>query len=54
MNLYEYVVDIGNRIEGPCKIAEESTIKAQNRYGEYYNKKSKFRTLEVGQKRWNI
>lgn len=50
MNLYEYVVVLGNRIEGPFKIAKESTIKAQNRYGKYNNKKSKLRTLEVGQK----
>src|ERR1700733_14035208 len=43
-----YMVDLQNRIEETCKIAQEELEKSQKKSERYYNKKARFRKLVVG------
>lgn len=49
-NTAEYVIDLRERIEGACKIAQENLGKAADRYAKSFNKKTKKRNLEPGTK----
>jgi len=47
---YQYVLDLRERIEETCKLAQEELIRAQEKNKKYFNKKAKLRELESGQK----
>ena len=47
---YEYVVDLKERIRDTCELAHQHLEKANERYKHYYDRKSKPRSLEVGDK----
>ena len=47
---YRYVFDLRNRIEDTCRIARENLESAQGRYKRNFDKKTKVRSLEVGDK----
>jgi len=46
--LYQYVVDLRNRVEETCKMAKEELAKVQVRNQKYYNKRTRDRKLQVG------
>jgi len=41
--LYQYVVDLRDRVEETCKMAKEELAKVQVRNQKYYNKKTRDR-----------
>ena len=47
---YQYVLDLRQRIEETCKLAQAELIKVQNRNMNYKNKRSKLRVLSPGDK----
>ena len=47
---YQYVVDLRNKLEEVCKLAQENLCDARGRQAKYYNKKAKERHFEVGDK----
>jgi hypothetical protein len=47
---YEYVFDLQERLEETLKLAREELKKSQVRYQRYYNRKGKWRMLQVGSK----
>ena len=47
-NSYQYVIDLRNKIEETCHIAQAELAKAQKRYKRYYNKKARCRRFKVG------
>ena len=47
---YEYVFDLQERLEETLKLAREELKKSQVRYQRYYNRKGKWRKLQVGSK----
>jgi len=46
--LYQYVVDLRDRVEETCKMAKEELAKVQVRNQKYYNKRTRERKLQVG------
>ncbi|KAJ8022389.1 hypothetical protein HOLleu_37270 [Holothuria leucospilota] len=46
--LYQYVLDLQERLDRTCTLAREQLEKARGRYRVYYNRKSKVRNLDVG------
>lgn len=46
---YEYVVDLRNRLEETCKLAQENLVQAQRKYKHHYDKKTRPRKFEVGE-----
>ena len=46
--LYQYVVDLRDRAEETCKMAKEELAKVQVRNQKYYNKRTRDRKLQVG------
>ena len=46
--LYQYVVDLRDRVEETCKMAKEELAKVQVRNQKYYNKRTRDRKLQVG------
>ncbi|WP_353803988.1 hypothetical protein, partial [Acinetobacter baumannii] len=46
----EYVVDLRNRLEDTCQLAQEHLRKATTRYAAQFNRKSVDRTLKAGDK----
>jgi len=46
--LYQYVVDLRDRVEETCKMAKEELAKVQVRNQKYYNKRARDRKLQVG------
>ncbi|XP_069138852.1 uncharacterized protein [Argopecten irradians] len=47
---YQYVVDLRERLEETCKLAQEQLSSAKVRQAKYYNRKAKVRTMESGQR----
>ena len=47
--VYQYVVDLEERLEQTCKLAREELKKSRQRYATNYNKKAKVRNLKVGE-----
>ena len=45
---YHYVVDLRTRIRDTCDLAHQHLSKAAGKYKEYYDRRSKPRSLEVG------
>lgn len=46
---YQYVIDLKERLEETCKIAQVELAKNQSRYRKYYNRKTKPRGFSVGE-----
>ena len=49
-NVYQYVVDLRNRLEKTCELAAENLRNAQSKYKSHFDKKSKMRILEAEEK----
>ncbi|XP_038057353.1 uncharacterized protein LOC119728962 [Patiria miniata] len=47
---YEYVVDLKERLEATCRVAQEELSRSAKRYKKYYDTKSKDRKFRVGDK----
>ncbi|XP_040068703.1 uncharacterized protein LOC120841790 [Ixodes scapularis] len=47
---YEHVLDLRNRLEETCKIAHEELARSGARYARYYNRKTKERSFQPGEK----
>ncbi|XP_060592414.1 uncharacterized protein LOC132747116 [Ruditapes philippinarum] len=47
---YQYVVDLQERLESTCKIAQHELEKSSIRYRKYYNRKARDRTFKKGSK----
>lgn len=45
---YQYVLDLQDRLEKTCQLAQEQLRKASGRYRKYYNKQTKDRRFDVG------
>ncbi|KAJ8020240.1 hypothetical protein HOLleu_39778 [Holothuria leucospilota] len=45
---YQYVLELQNRLEETCKLAQENLKKAKQKQARYYNRKAKDRTFKVG------
>ena len=48
--VYQYVMDLKNRLEETCNIAQEELLKAQEIQKRQYDKSAQAKSLEVGQK----
>ena len=46
--VYQYVLDLQDRLEQTCQLAREELMKSRARYKTYYNKKAKVRDMKVG------
>ena len=49
-NTYQYVFDLRNKLEETCRLARENLQSAQGEFKHHYDKKTKDRTFDVGQK----
>ena len=47
---YDYVIELKERLKGTMKLAQEELEKSQGRYKKYYDRKSKKRNFQVGNK----
>ena len=47
---YQYVVDLGDRLESTCKLARESLKSAKSKQKHYYDQKTRERKFKVGDK----
>ena len=45
---YQYVLDLRERLEETCKLAQQESSKAKQKYTFHYNKRTKSRECEVG------
>ena len=45
---YQYVLDLKDRLEATCRVAQENLSKAAEKYRKQYNKKAKMRKFDVG------
>ena len=45
---YQYVVDLRNRIEETCNMAQENLAKSQVEAKKHFDAKARLRTLEAG------
>ena len=48
--VYQYVLDLQDRTESTCRLAQEEMEKVQGRNKEYFNKRAKLRELKEGDK----
>ncbi|XP_006812686.1 uncharacterized protein LOC100374860 [Saccoglossus kowalevskii] len=48
LNTYEYVLNLRNRLETTCQIAQQELTKSSERYRSHFDKKTKPRKFEVG------
>jgi hypothetical protein len=46
--VYQYVIDLREKIEQTCQIAKEQLAKVQDKNMKYYNRKAKVKDLKVG------
>ena len=46
--MYQYVVDLRDRVKETCKMTKKELAKVQVRNQKYYNKRTRDRKLEVG------
>lgn len=49
-SVYQYVLDLQDRIESTCKLAQEEMSRIQGKNKEYFNKKARLRELNEGDK----
>ena len=49
-NTYQYIFDLRNKLEETCQLARENLQAAQGEFKHHYDKKTKKRSFEVGQK----
>jgi len=49
-NTYQYVVDVRNRLEDTCEIVKDSLIKTSNKAKKHFDRKSRLRELQSGDK----
>ena len=47
---YEYVLDLRQRLEDTCQLAQQELTKSTNRHKRYYDSKSRDRSFKVGSK----
>ena len=47
---YQYVFDLRNRIEETCTLARENLLTAQQRYKKHFDKTTRLRTMDVGER----
>ena len=47
-NTYQYVLDLRDRLEKTCELAQNELAKSQDRYRKYYDRKTKPRQYQVG------
>ncbi|PIK60000.1 hypothetical protein BSL78_03079 [Apostichopus japonicus] len=47
--VYQYVLDLQERLEQTCQLAREELKKSRQRYKTYYNKKARVRNMKVGE-----
>jgi transposase InsO family protein len=47
--VYQYVIDLQERLEQTCQLARDELQKSRKRYSMYYNKKARVRDLKVGE-----
>ena len=47
-SVYQYVIDLKERLEETCKMAKTELQKSKARYKKYYNRKARARSFEVG------
>ena len=47
---YEYVIDLNDRLQETCRLAQEELIKAREVQKAYYDRKAKLRKFSVGDK----
>ncbi|XP_033095865.1 uncharacterized protein LOC117100326 [Anneissia japonica] len=47
-NVYQYVLDLQERLEQTCQLAREELQKSKQKYKMYYNKKARTRDMKVG------
>ena len=47
---YQYVIDLRERLERTCKVAQENLGKASKRYKRYYDRRAQKRKFKVGDK----
>jgi len=45
---YEYVLDLKDRLQSTCELAQTELQKSQIRQKKYYDRKTKVRTFEIG------
>ena len=45
---YQYVIDLLERVEDTCELAKEELAKVQTRNQQYYNRRTRYRKLSVG------
>ena len=45
---YQYVIDLRERLEETCKLAQQELSKVQSRNQQYYNRQTKSRVLSIG------
>ena len=50
MNSYQYVLELRERLEDTLKIAQEELRKSQTRYKKYFDRKTKIRKYQPGEK----
>jgi hypothetical protein len=47
-NVYQYVLDLRDRIEHTCELARQELLKAGKKYKKYYDRKARSRMLQTG------
>ena len=47
---YEYVLDLKDRLQETCELAQRELSKAQSKQQKYYNRKAKARSFQIGDK----
>ncbi|PIK56474.1 hypothetical protein BSL78_06637 [Apostichopus japonicus] len=47
-SVYQYVLDLQDRLEQTCQLAREELMKSKLRYRTYYNKRARVRDMKVG------
>ena len=49
-DVYNYMIELQERIQETCKVAQQEILKTQKKNERYYNKGARYRKLEIGDK----
>ena len=49
-DVYSYMLELQERIQETCKVAQQEIAKMQRKNEKYYNKRARYRKLEIGDK----
>lgn len=49
-NTYQYIIDLKDRLMSTCEMAKKELIKSSSRYRKYYNKRTKRKVFDIGDK----